>query len=218
MPKEAHGEDAIIVATLTDVMERTIDNAVPGCPVAATGFSRMEFEQSALNNTPSISEKEMEALHERWIQLRDIARRQTFGVLNAINVFLTDQGLEKTEIADILLNVGHIGRQFGRLPEANASHEDGLCDAELITNIKYEPEEWLCFDIEQRRVDFSTQAKEMLKKSYAKHLGCTVLGTSAKSGGKTVNMYDQYWDFFAENYVGVFVVGDLSYKDAKPYI
>jgi hypothetical protein len=220
MPKKALENDEIIIDALTDVMERTVASSDSECPFAATGFDRDEFEQSVstLNiGSPPISEKEMSDLYIRWMELRNIARRQTFTLLNAVDTFLKDQGLNSDEIAEILMDSSHIGRQFGRLSEPRSTLDGGVFDEEFLSKVKHEHDHWFSYDADSNAVDFSIAAKELLKKSYAKHIGCTALGVSVRKDTETINMFDAYWDFFAKNYVDVYVTGTHTYTDSEVY-
>lgn len=143
-------------------------------------------------------------LRKRWMLLKQMARLQAFEVMHAEHLFLDALGMGRDEIAGHIRKSQAIGRQFGRLsstPRSRAALHDEAALTAMIAN----PTEWFSYDAAHDLVDFSPQAKELMREGYSPRLGCPALASTVDCSETKVNLYDVYWDFFAENFAGEYV-------------
>lgn len=203
MPKPPTEKDALLMLNLTCTIGRASAGEESALELARAGMSPNEIyvSEAELGKDKDYGATD---LRKRWMVLKQLARKQAFEVMHAEHLFLDALGMSPDEIAAHIRNSGIIGRQFGRL-SGTPRNRAGLHDEEALTAMIANPTEWFSYDAEHDSVDFSPQAKELMRESYNPRLGCPALANTIECEGKTLNMYDLYWDFFAENFASEYV-------------
>ncbi len=204
MPKPPTEKDAALMRNLTCTLERASVDEDSALALARIGMSPNEVyvSETELGKDRNYSATD---LRKRWMWLKQEARKQCFEVLHAEHLFLESIGFSPDEIAGHIRNSGILGRQFGRL-SGTPRNRAGLRDEEALAAMIANPTAWFRYDAEREAVDFSPQAKEQMRESYDIRLGCPALANTVACEGKALNMYDIYWEFFAENFAQAYVL------------
>ena len=197
MPIQPNPIDEIIIEALAS----SIDSAQVATDRASSREALLNSDR-LIHAISKITGIEDEAGHpfmlHRFNSLRDIAYGQEMRILHGCRRYLEKLGMTKQEIIPSLLNTRVMGRQFGRIG-GQINDQGDKADNHIPNAILLCPEICLTYSAEDG-LDFSEPIKSLIRECSKPGTGCPIMGNVASWDGTKQNMYDMFWDEFAQDY------------------